>query len=70
MKLESLKTSKFEAFKGSELQNSFITKGGQINRTKDSVPAPAPYEFVRYVVHDRYDTEHKCMEIWDGKAWV
>jgi hypothetical protein len=29
MKLESLKSSKFEAFKGSELQKSFSVMGGQ-----------------------------------------
>jgi hypothetical protein len=33
MKLESLKSSKFEAFKGSELQNSFKVLGGRLLKT-------------------------------------
>ncbi len=70
MQLESLKTSKFEAFKGSELQNSFITKGGQINATKESVNLGDGVD--RVFVKDRYDTEHKCTEYWDFKlsAWI
>ncbi|MEZ5046153.1 MAG: hypothetical protein R2831_04095 [Chitinophagaceae bacterium] len=34
MKLESLKSSKFEAFKGSELQNAFRVLGGEKVRTE------------------------------------
>jgi hypothetical protein len=67
MQLESLKSSKFEAFKGSELQNSFITKGGQINRTQESVKFMG--KDFGWKVQDRYDTEHKCTEYFVDGAW-
>jgi hypothetical protein len=69
MKLESLKSSKFEAFKGSELQTTLKTIGGEIKATEESINLG--YGDLVYS-RDRYDTEHGCTEYWDfnKKAWV
>jgi hypothetical protein len=70
MKLESLKSSKFEAFKSTDLKNLFKVVGGQVKATEEEVPQAPPYEFISFVRHDRYDDVLDCKEYWDGRAWT
>jgi hypothetical protein len=68
MKLESLKSSKFGAFKGSELQKTFITMGGEIKATEEKVTILG--QDLGWRVKDRYDTEHDCTEYFVDGVWT
>jgi hypothetical protein len=68
MQLESLKSSKFEAFKGSELQNSFKVLGGQVIATESEsntrfVTEGAKGGTTRGTARDRRDEKTGCEEI-------
>jgi hypothetical protein len=65
MKLESLKSSKFEAFKGNELQKSIQIIGGHIYSTNTIVERSGK----EYMVQDRYDSYHHCNEYFLDGTW-
>lgn len=52
MKLESLKSSKFEAFKGNEFVNSFQVVGGQCQNTYRDKTTPTPTDSTDCETHN------------------
>jgi hypothetical protein len=63
-KLESLKNSKFDIFKGNEIQEKLKLRGGEmLNTIEKLIIFTEP-------IQDRYDTVLKCEEFFIGGVWI
>ena len=63
-KLESLKNSKFDIFKGNEIQEKLKLLGGEMLKTSEKLI------IFTEPIQDRYDTVLKCEEFFIGGVWI
>lgn len=63
-KLESLKNSKFDIFKGNEIQEKLKLRGGEMLKTSEKLI------IFTEPIQDRYDTVLKCEEFFIGGVWI